>query len=256
MIMEFNIPSKNKKLKRLISKIERDDELNTLWRCANVAAIDRLRYSDHGSTHVKIVANAALRLCQLLRGVELPGVVKDYKLPEEDSELVVFLASVLHDIGMVVQRKDHQLFSATMAFPILERLLADYPAEQRTIVISETLHAIAAHYSEEPVLTKEAGIFIIADALDMARGRARVPFDAGKIDIHSVSALSIDRVEVLKGEKKPVTIKIYMSNSAGIFQVDQLLGTRVKNSGLGPYLEVVAEIAEVEKKILHKFELH
>jgi metal-dependent HD superfamily phosphatase/phosphodiesterase len=254
--MEFKIPSKNEKLRRLIHKIEGDEELNTLWRCANVVAMDRLRFSDHGSTHVKIVANAALKLCRLLQDVEMPGVVKDYKLPSEDSEIVIFLASVLHDIGMVVQRDDHQFFSTAMAFPILERLLSDYPPEERTIIISETLHAISSHYSGVPALTKEAGIFIIADALDMAGGRARVPFDAGKIDIHSVSALSIDRVEVLKGEKKPVTIKIYMSNSAGIFQVDELLGSRVKNSGLGPYIEVVAEIAEVEKKILHKFELH
>lgn len=254
--MEFKIPIKNEKLKLLIKKIESDEELNTLWRCANVAAIDRLRFSDHGSTHVKIVANAALKLCQLLRDVEMSGVVKDYKLLREDSEIVVFLASVLHDIGMVVQRYNHQFFSTAMAFPILQRLLLDYPPEERTIIISETLHAIASHYSREPALTKEAGIFIIADALDMARGRARVPFDSGKIDIHSVSALSIERVEVSKGEKKPVTIKINMSNSAGIFQVDELLGKRIKNSGLGEYIEVIAEIAEVEKKILHRFELH
>jgi len=254
--MEFKIPSKNKRLRRLIQKIEGDKELNTLWRCANVVAIDRLRYSDHGSTHVKIVANAALRLCQLLREVNMAGIVRDYKLSEEDSEIVVFLASVLHDIGMVVQRHNHQFFGATMSFPIMQRLLSDYPPEERTIIISETMHAIAAHYSEAPVLTKEAGIFIIADALDMARGRARVPFDAGKVDIHSVSALAIDHVEVMKGKKKPVTIKINMSNSAGIFQVDQLLGNRIKNSGLGAHIEVVSEIAEVEKKILHKFELH
>ncbi len=254
--MKFNIPTKNEKLKKLIQKVEKDKELQTLWRCVNVAAIDRLGFTDHGSTHVKIVANAVLKLCRLLEKVEMPGVVKDHKLSKEDSEIVVFLASVLHDIGMVVQRHDHQLFSTTMAYPILDRLLSDYPLEEKTIIVSETLHAIASHYSKEPALTKEAGIFCIADALDMAQGRARIPFDAGKIDIHSVSALSIENVEVLKGEKKPVMIKINMSNSAGIFQVDELLGKRIKNSGLGEYIEVVAEIAEVEKKILHRFELH
>jgi len=254
--MKFKIPTKNEKLKKLIQRIESDKELNTLWRCANVAAIDRLGYTDHGSTHAKIVANAALKLYQLLQDVDMPGIVKDYKLSKGDSEIVIFLASVLHDIGIVVQRYNHQFFSTTMAFPILNRLLLDYPPEERTIIISETLHAIASHYSREPALTKEAGIFSIADALDMAKGRARIPFDAGKIDIHSVSALSIESVEVLKGEKKPVMIKINMSNSAGIFQVDELLGKRIKNSGLGEYIEVIAEIAEVEKKILHRFELH
>ncbi len=254
--MKFNIPTKNERLKKLILKIEKDEELNTFWRCANIVAIDRLGFTDHGSTHAKIVANAALKLCHLLKNVEMPGVVRDYKLSEEYSEIVAFLASILHDIGMVVQRYDHQYFSAAISYPILDRLLSDYPTEERTIIISETLHAIVSHYSREPALTKEAGIFCIADALDMARGRARIPFDAGKIDIHSVSALSIESLEVMKGEKKPVMIKINMSNSAGIFQVDELLGKRIKNSGLGEYIEVVAEIAEVEKKILHKFELH
>lgn len=254
--MKFNIPTKNERLRKLISKIEKDEELNTFWRCANIAAIDRLRFTDHGSTHAKIVANAALKLCHLLRDVKMPGVVKDYKLPEEYSEIVVFLASVLHDIGMVVQRRDHQYFSAAMSYPILNRLLSDYPIEERAIIISETMHAIASHYSNEPALTKEAGIFCIADALDMARGRARIPFDAGKIDIHSVSALSIESVEVLKGEKKPVMIKINMSNSAGIFQVDELLGKRIRDSGLGEHIEVIAEIVGAEKKILRRFELH
>jgi len=253
--MRFNIPTKNEKLLRLIRRVEEDRELEELWRCVNVVAIDRLGYTDHGPTHAKIVANAALKLCQLLEGVEMHGVVKDHGLPKEDSEVVVFLASVLHDIGMVVQRHDHQLYSVVLAQRILERLLSDWPPAERTVIISETLHAIAAHYSKEPALTKEAGIFIIADALDMAEGRARIPFDAGKVDIHSVSAMAIEDVEVTRGERKPVLIRIRMSNSAGIFQVDELLGRRIKNSGLVEHIEVVAEIAEVEKKILHRFEL-
>ena len=34
----------------------------------------------------------------------------------------------------------------------------------------------------------------VADALDMSEGRSRIPYQAGKIDIHAVSAAAIDKV--------------------------------------------------------------
>ena len=96
----------------------------------------------------------------------------------------------------------------------------------------------------------------VADALDMEKGRARIPFKAGKVDIHSVSALSIEKVDIQEGEEKPVTVRIRMSNSAGIFQIDELLKPRIENSGLQNYIHVVAEItSEKERKIIEKFEI-
>jgi hypothetical protein len=100
----------------------------------------------------------------------------------------------------------------------------------------------------------EAGIVHVADALDMEKGRARIPFQAGKVDIHSVSALSIEKVSIQEGEEKPVTISITMSNPAGIFQIDNLLKPRIENSGLANYIHVVAEITGEERKILEKYE--
>ena len=101
----------------------------------------------------------------------------------------------------------------------------------------------------------EAGIVRIADTLDMEGGRARIPFQAGKVGIHSVSALSIEKVTIQKGDKKPVTIRITMSNSAGVFQIDELLKPRIENSGLQDYVYVVVEIiGEKERKIIEKFE--
>ena len=41
-------------------------------------------------------------------------------------------------------------------------------------------------------LALEAGVVRLADALDMAQGRSRVPFEAGQVDIPSVSAAAID----------------------------------------------------------------
>ena len=255
----FNIPFRgNAKLEQVMDNVKADVKLHTFWKCANVMAIERMGYTDHGPTHVKIVANLALRLLRILVDKQVkPSIVRNYGMTNEDAEVVVVLGSIFHDLGMVVMRNDHEKYSALIALEFIEKLLKPvYSDEERAIICSEVLHAIVAHEQPNKPLTVEAGIVGIADALDMEAGRARIPFKAGKIDIHAVSALSIEKVEIVEGEKKPITIKIMMSNSAGVFQIDELLKPRIETSGLQDYFHVVAEITgEKERKIIDKFEI-
>ncbi len=264
----FNIPYRNNtKLKQVMEKVKDDKKLKTYWKCANIMAIERMGYTDHGPTHVKIVANLSLKLLRTLVEKKLitPSIVENYKMKKEDAEVVVVLASIFHDLGMIVQRNNHEKYSATLALEFFDKLLTPtYNDEERAIITSETLHAIVCHEqppSNEPtnkILTKEAGIVGIADALDMEAGRARIPFQAGKVDIHAVSALSIEKVEVELAENapKPINIKIKMSNSAGVFQIDELLKPRIVNSGLEQFFHVIAEITgEKENRIIEKFEI-
>jgi len=255
----FTVPwHENAKLKQLVSAIQKDVGLQALWKCSNVMAIDRMGYTDHGPTHVKIVANSALKLLRILveKGVT-PSIVKHYNMKNEDAEVVVVLGSIFHDLGMVVTRDGHEQFGAFLALRFMEKHLQPiYNEEERNIICSEVLHAIVSHERPRKPLTVEAGIVCVADALDMEKGRARIPFEAGKIDIHSVSALSIEKVEITEGAEKPITIKITMTNPAGVFQIDQLLKPRIENSGLKDFIHVVAEITgEKEKKIIEKLEI-
>jgi metal-dependent HD superfamily phosphatase/phosphodiesterase len=255
----FNIPyKKNLKIKNIIKKIKEDKKLQTYWKCANVMAIDRMGYTDHGPTHVKIVANLALKLMRILLNANvIPSIVLNYGLKNEDAEVVVVLGSIFHDIGMIVIRNNHEQYSALLASEFLDNLLDSiYSIEEKTIICSEVLHAVVAHEQPNIPLTLEAGIVGIADALDMEAGRARIPFEAGKVDIHSISALSIEKVEIIEGNKKPITIKISMSDAAGIFQIDELLKPRIEKSGLKEYFHVIAEVAcRNNKKIIEKFEI-
>lgn len=255
----FNIPTReNVKLKRLIESVRRDTRLWTFWRCANVMAIDRMGYSDHGPTHVRIVANSALRILRMLvaHGV-VPSIVKNYNMKNEDAEVVVVLGSIFHDLGMNVSRDVHDEFSALLSFEFLDKHLRPiYNEEERAIVTSEVLHALVTHERGRKPLTVEAGVVSVADALDMEEGRARIPFEAGKVGIHSVSALSIKQVKIEKGKEKPITIRILMADAAGVFQIDQLLKPRIEVSGLQDYIRVTAEVTgEKEKKILEKLEI-
>ena len=255
--MKLNIPTKgNKKLEQVLVRVRKNKRIEALLECSNIMAIDRLGYTDHGVIHITIVSNIALKLLRNLKeaGIQT-GIEKNYSMTPEDAELVVFLAALLHDTGHSIHRVDHTQFSIPYAISLLPDLLSGlYSEREETIITSEILHAIVAHHKTYPPLTIEAGVLCIADALDMKEGRARIPFSAGKVDIHSVSAMAIEDVEISSGTK-PIAIKIKMSNSSGIFQIDNLLKPKLKDSGLEEYVQISVEIEGTEKKILKDFEL-
>ncbi len=257
--MPINIPVRqNQKLEALLQRAEKDTELNQLWRSANVNAVNRMAMSDHGYVHVKIVSNLAVKLLRLLvdAGIE-PAMVKDHAMTADDAEVVVVLAALLHDVGMAIHRDRHHIYSLFIANRMLPRMLDGlYEGEARAIVTAEVLHAIVSHEPTERCLTLEAGIVKVANALDIAGGRSRIPFEAGQVNIHSVSAMAIDSVTLHKGVEKPVAIAIAMSNSAGIYLLDELLKHNLKTSGLANHLEVEAKIdGETEKKLIRLYNL-
>ena len=259
-LIPLNIPARhNPKLQTLVERINADPDLYALWECANVNAVTRLGMSDHGPVHVRLIANIALRLLRLLvaKGIA-PNIVKDHLLAVEDAEVVVVLAALMHDLGMSIHRIDHEQYSLFVAQMKLRELLpAAYPDPRAAAIVrSEVLHAIIAHRSDGKPLTVEAGVVRVADALDMAKGRSRIPFEAGVVNIHSLSATAIDQVTIAPGETKPIRIAIRMNNSAGIFQVDELLKEKLKGSGLESHIEVEATLeGEAEKKLIQVFRL-
>jgi metal-dependent HD superfamily phosphatase/phosphodiesterase len=247
----------NELLEKALAKINEDVEVNTLWKVININAIDRLGMSDHGPVHVQIVANIALRLIRILlkNKIEM-SITKYFGLSEQYAELVVLQASLFHDLGMSISREGHEEFSLFLANGILHKILDFLPVEERTIVTSEVLHAIIAHRRGGRPNTIEAGIVRVADALDMSEGRSRIPYEAGNVDIYSVSAAAIDRVEITEGEDKPIQINVLMNNSAGLFQVDELLKKKLVGSGIEKFVKIRALIERRrEKKLLKEFEI-
>jgi len=257
--IEIRLPVRhNPLLRTVIERVNADDELFALWKAANINAVDRLGMTDHGPVHFQIVSNIALKLLRLLveRDV-VPSVVSDHGMSNDDAEVIVALGALLHDLGMSIQRADHEQFSLLVAMPKIDQLLQGlYPVGARAIIRSETLHAIISHRSDGRPMTIEAGIVRVADALDMTKGRSRIPFEAGMVNIHSLSAASIEQVEILPGQEKPIHINVQMNNSAGVFQLDELLKEKLNGSGLERYVEVEATIeGETEKKLVTIFRL-
>jgi len=247
----------NRKLEGFLEAVNADEQVRAWWYMAQVHA-ERLGMSDHSWVHTQIVLNIALRLLRLLvkAGAE-PAVVADHGMSPRDAEVVVAGGALLHDVGMSIHRADHEEYSLFLAAGALERLLADsYKEPKRTIVASEILHAIIGHRRRGEPYTLEAGVVRVADALDMAQGRTRIPLEAGQEGIHSISAAAIDEVRIEAGEERPVRIEIELNNSAGIFQVDDLLATKIRDTPLEGQVEVAAKIeGETEKRLLSGFRL-
>jgi metal-dependent HD superfamily phosphatase/phosphodiesterase len=247
----------NRKLEALLEAANADAQLKGWWYVAQTNA-DRLGMSDHSWVHVQIVVNIGLRLLRLLvrRGVE-PTMVTAHGMRDRDAEVVVAAACMLHDTGMSIHRNDHEAYSLFLAADKLPQLLAGcYEEPERSVVAAETMHAIIAHRRRGEPHTLEAGVVRVADALDMAEGRSRVPFESGRQNIHSLSAAAIEGVRIEGGTERAIQIEIDMNNSAGIFQVDELLATKLRGSGLEEHVEVIARIeAEHEKRLLPVFKL-
>jgi len=241
----------------LVAAANSDDRVKAWWYMQQTNA-DRLGMSDHSWVHVQIVLNIALRMFRLLNrsGVE-PAMVTDHGMRERDAEVVVAGGALLHDVGMSIHRADHEAYSLFLASGALDRLLADaYRQPERTVVASEILHAIIGHRRRGEPYTLEAGVVRVADALDMAQGRTRIPLEKGHEGIHSISAAAIDEVRIERGEERPVRIEIQLNNSAGIFQVDDLLATKIRGTPLEGRVEVVAKVeGETEKRLLSGFRL-
>jgi uncharacterized protein len=257
--MRINVPVRgNRKLRMLVARANDDAQLKAWWHVANVNAAVRLEINDHSWVHIQIVANIALKLLrQLTKHHVEPTVVRDYGFEPDDAEVVVTLGALLHCIGMAVHREGHEDFSLFLAEPKARELLEGvYEEPELTVIVCETLGAITSHREYGHPLTLEAGIVRVADALDMAKGRSRIPFERGRVTIHSLSAAAIEDVEIKDGDTRPILVEVHMNNSSGIYQVDGLLKAKLLGSGLEPYVEVVARIdTDTERRLVPVYRL-
>ena len=256
--VRFGVPTRgNRKLERFVERTSSDPQVRAWWHLQQVGS-ERLGMSDHSWVHIQIVANIALRMLRLAdRAGVAPGMVSDHGMTAQDAEVVVAAGAMLHDTGMSIHRADHEAFSLFLAEPKLRELLAGiYDEPERTVVVSEALHCIIGHRRRGQPYTLEAGVVRVADALDMAQGRSRLPVERGEIGIHSISAAAIDDVTIEKGTDRPIRVLIKMNNSAGIFQVDDLLATKIRGTPLEGHIEVIAAVeGETEKRLMREFRI-
>ncbi|WP_121742286.1 HD domain-containing protein [Natronorubrum halophilum] len=248
----------DEKLNRVLEFVLEDEEIQTYLEAQNVNAVDRMQYNDHGAKHIEIVRNRALCLYDLLKAgsVDFNGA-RQQGLAEADESVIIALAATLHDVGHVVHRDEHAYYSIPLASDILDRVLPEfYDVADAVRVKGEVLHAILCHHRSETPLTTEAGVIRVADALDMERGRSRIPYEHGGRGINTLSSQAISRVSLQEGDGSPVLVEIEMTNAAGVYQVDNLLKAKLKGSGLEDLIRIVAvNTNENREQLVERIEL-
>jgi metal-dependent HD superfamily phosphatase/phosphodiesterase len=229
-------------LTEAFNMLQEDIEIQNYLRMANIMAVKRFGYNDHGPVHAKIIAGSALKIFSLLTTRIEPSSVINGICNYDDARLIVLFGAYLHDLGNAIHRVDHERNSVILAMNLLDRLLNRLYNDDPELVYRvkcEILHALFSSDNNVPCLSVEAGAVTIADGTDMARGRSRVPYLSGKYDIHSISAQAINRVEIVKGKEKPVLIQVTMDNPAGIFQIEEVIGRKIRSSGISELVKVI-----------------
>jgi metal-dependent HD superfamily phosphatase/phosphodiesterase len=248
------------RLNEVLEFVRNDPEIQTYLDAQNINPVVRKGYNDHGRKHIEIVRNRALSLYELLKkgDVDFNGA-SEQGLDEADESVIVALAATIHDIGHVVHRDEHAYWSIPLAADLLDRILPQfdfYDAEEAVRVKGEVLHAILCHHTEEDPLTTEAGVVRVADALDMEKGRSRMPYEKGGRGIDTVSSQAIKGVSLMAGDTVPVLVEIEMLNAAGVYQVDNLLKAKLRDSGLENDIRIVAvNIRDGDNNLVERVEL-
>ncbi len=250
------------KARKMFEMLLNDGEVRADWDLSNFIAVKKLKYNDHGEIHAKIVAASALNMLDLLLENDVvPDFIAERGGDADDEHLIVLTAALLHDIGNQIYRKNHPLHSSYLAIPILDRLLPVIykDLENRTEVRGFILNAIYAHDAGVPDYIMEAALVGIGDGTDMTKGRGRMAYDLGSLSIHVVSALSIERVLILRGKEKPIELVVEMSNSAGIFQIEEILGKKIVGGPLEKYISLSATLVpgdrDYDKRIVRAITL-
>lgn len=233
--------------KRLAEVLFNDDLLQVLQDYANSVSITRLAMNDHGPVHMRIAMLNSILIFQLLveSGIE-PSLVAEGYGTVEDSLIAVMLGTFIHDLGMTIGRANHEQMSAILAQEHIKRILGGFYSNplQLAVMNSIVTECIVGHMATQKISSIEAGIVLISDGCDMIGGRARISMQIAKTahvgDIHRYSAYSITGVEIIKGTEKPVRIEVAMNESAGFFQVEQVLMPKIEASPVKPFIELYA----------------
>ena len=176
--------------------VRKSEEINTYIRQADASLI-ALGYTEHSFAHVVRCAETASRLLS-----ELGASEREVELAR--------IAAYMHDIGNVVNRHDHALSGATMAFRILDNMGME-PEDVAAVITAIGHHDDATAFPVNAI----AAALILADKADVRRSRVRNT-DTTTFDIHDRVNYSVKKSQLKINEDRTlVKLKLTVDTKYG-----------------------------------------
>lgn len=139
-----------------ISALRRNQRALTYIECAD-RYLEAIGYTEHGFRHCDIVSKTSYQILKKL----------DYG---NAAASLAAAAGFLHDIGNMIERRNHHRLGALLAKEILEE--EGYPLDS----VVKVMRAIVIHEEDEGVIPDEiCAALVIADKVDVHRSRVRNP---------------------------------------------------------------------------------
>ena len=168
--------------------VKRSEEIRTYITQADASLI-ALGYTEHSFAHVTRCAEVA------------GDLLAELGYDEHQIELCK-IAAYMHDIGNVVNRHDHNVSGATMAFRILDNMGME-PED-----VAAVITAIGHHDATAFPVNAIAAALILADKTDVRRSRVRNR-ETINFDIHDRVNYAVERSEVsLDRDSKTFTLSL------------------------------------------------
>ena len=154
------------------------------------ASLTALGFTEHSFAHVTKCAEVAARIL-----TQLGYTPKEVELAR--------IAAYMHDIGNVVNRHDHALSGATMAFRILDKMGME-PPDVAAVITAIGHHDDSTAYPVNAI----AAALILADKTDVRRSRVREKPKAS-FDIHDrVNYAVTDQTLKINTDKKVISLNL------------------------------------------------
>ena len=169
--------------------VKRSEEIRTYITQADASLI-ALGFTEHSFAHVTRCAEVA------------GDLLEELGYDEHQIELCK-IAAYMHDIGNVVNRHDHNVSGATMAFRILDNMGME-PEDVAAVITAIGHHDDATAFPVNAI----AAALILADKTDVRRSRVRNR-ETINFDIHDRVNYAVERSEVsLDRDSKTFTLSL------------------------------------------------
>lgn len=191
-----------------LDEIKKNEELRALIN-NSCAVLNSMNYTEHGIRHAKYVSKVASMILTKLG------------FDEKTIELGK-IAGYLHDVGNVINRKNHGKTSGILLYPILKELGMEIN-DVCTICAAVGNHEESIGY----VVNTVCAALIIADKSDAHRTRVR-KYNYNLNDIHDrVNYAILKNIVEVDEVNKIIKSKFYMNDSSSVMEYFEIYINRI-----------------------------